>query len=277
MSSENISPTAHFTGYVWYKNNLGLKNLRTVRGAMFYHLARPVDLLVRLFMNGLSLETYLLQRHLMIDHLLAEKIQKHEINQIVEIAAGFSARGYRFASEFKDIHYIETDLPHMVHMKRKFFEKLPKLKNHELIPVDILKETGETSLREAILPKLKISKSTALITEGLISYFNHDMAMQIITRIAAFLKEFNHGAYFSEIHFTEDNQGGIIDLFKIFIGKFVNSPIEIPFENEIHLLEKISTVNFTKTILHSPVAFQFIPDMPRINRKNVIHILECSI
>ena len=65
-------------------------------------------------LGGPSLESYLLARHRAIDALLTEAVEDHGVSQVIEIAAGMSARGWRFANRYGDaITYVETDLPAM--------------------------------------------------------------------------------------------------------------------------------------------------------------------
>ncbi len=67
-----------------------------------------------------TLESYLLARHRAIDSLLTTAIEEHGIRQVIEVAAGLSPRGWRFAQRYGDrLTYIEADLPGMAERKRR--------------------------------------------------------------------------------------------------------------------------------------------------------------
>src|SRR5437016_178999 len=109
--SETISPTAHYTGYVWFAHGLSHPAFATKEGRIFYAAMRTANAASRV-LGGPTLEGMLLARHRVIDHLLERAIADGRIGQIVEIAAGLSPRGWRFAGRHGDaITYVEADLP----------------------------------------------------------------------------------------------------------------------------------------------------------------------
>jgi hypothetical protein len=93
-TGDPISPTAHYTGYVWARNGLSPPELRTIEGRVLFESLRPVNTVNSLLGRG-SLEQYLLARHRAIDLLLERAIDDHGIRQVIEIASGLSARGWR--------------------------------------------------------------------------------------------------------------------------------------------------------------------------------------
>ena len=95
-TSDPVSPTAHYTGYVWARNGLSHPELRTIEGRVLFETLRPMNTVNSLLGRG-SLEQYLLARHRAIDLLLERAIDEHGITQVIEIASGLSARGWRFS------------------------------------------------------------------------------------------------------------------------------------------------------------------------------------
>ena len=91
--TSSISFTAHYTGYVWYKNNLSHKAFATKQGFAFYQLLRPIEVLAKYFI-GSDIKTTLLQRHQLIDRELSQLIGQHPDLQILELACGLSPRGW---------------------------------------------------------------------------------------------------------------------------------------------------------------------------------------
>jgi Leucine carboxyl methyltransferase len=99
--SETISPTAHYTGYVWARNGLSHPELETIEGRVLFETLRPAMTVNALLGRG-TLESYLLARHRAIDALLEAAIEEHAIGQVIEIAAGLSPRGWRFIDRYGD-------------------------------------------------------------------------------------------------------------------------------------------------------------------------------
>src|SRR5438874_13669980 len=88
-STGRVSPTAHYTGYVWARNGLSDPELETVEGRVLFETLRPAMTGLRL-LGQASLEPYLLARHRALDALLERVMAEREISQVIEIAAGLS-------------------------------------------------------------------------------------------------------------------------------------------------------------------------------------------
>src|ERR1700724_3820868 len=97
--SEAISPTAHYTGYVWARNGLSHPALETLEGRLLYQSLRPAIIVTEL-LGRATLEGYLLARHRAIDAVLTRAIEEHGISQVIEVAAGLSPRGWRFTQRY---------------------------------------------------------------------------------------------------------------------------------------------------------------------------------
>ncbi|MGH2894159.1 MAG: class I SAM-dependent methyltransferase, partial [Solirubrobacteraceae bacterium] len=110
-SSAKISPTAHYTGEVWRRNGLSHPWLATREGRAMFDALHPL-MRASGALGGPSLETYLLARHAAIDALLQSAIECDGVTQVIEIAAGMSPRGWRFANRYGErLVYVEADLP----------------------------------------------------------------------------------------------------------------------------------------------------------------------
>ena len=96
-SGDNISPTAHYTGEVWRRAGLSHPWLGTCEGRVMVEALHPL-MAASGALGGPSLESYLLARHRAIDALLIDAVEHHGVTQVIEIAAGMSARGWRFAN-----------------------------------------------------------------------------------------------------------------------------------------------------------------------------------
>src|SRR5688572_1171637 len=86
---ETISPTAHYTGYVWFAHGQSHEAFATRGGRLMYRALRAPSLV--LHHAGLpTLEGMLLARHRLIDLRLSQAIDAGEISQVIEVAAGLS-------------------------------------------------------------------------------------------------------------------------------------------------------------------------------------------
>ncbi|MFC1849634.1 hypothetical protein ACFL27_05435, partial [candidate division CSSED10-310 bacterium] len=91
-----VSLTAHYTSYVWFRNQLSHQAFVTPYGQLSYYSLLPLMWLCKNILGLADFETMLLQRHVIIDHLLEKAVAESGIRQVFELASGFSPRGFRF-------------------------------------------------------------------------------------------------------------------------------------------------------------------------------------
>jgi len=198
-SSAHISPSAHYTGYVWYRHRLADPAFVTPFGRFVHKLLWPVTWGARAGF-GLDIEAFLLQRHLQIDAQLTEAIERRGVRQVVEIACGLSPRGRRFCSRYPDLQYLEADLPAMAARKRLLLHGEGWLDGrHQVRAVDILAERGNQSLA-ALLASLDRSQPVVVITEGLVNYFPLELIEGFWSRLATGLSDFPEATYLTELY-----------------------------------------------------------------------------
>jgi O-methyltransferase involved in polyketide biosynthesis len=198
--SDTISPTAHYTGYVWARHGLSHPALATREGRLLFEVMRPMNALSEA-LGGVSLETYLLARHRAIDALLERTVVEDGVTQVVEVAAGLSPRGWRFTSRHGErLTYIEADLPAMAARKRDALQRMGSLSDrHRVIEVDALRDGGPGSLA-ALAEELDRTAGLAIITEGLLGYLPGDAVDAVWRRFASTLDGFARGRYMSDLH-----------------------------------------------------------------------------
>lgn len=198
-SSAHISPSAHYTGYVWYRHRLADPAFVTPFGRFVHKLLWPVTWGARAGF-GLDIEAFLLQRHLQIDAQLTEAIERRGVRQVVEIACGLSPRGRRFCSRYPELQYLEADLPAMAARKRLLLHGEGWLDGrHQVRAVDILAERGSQSLA-ALLASLDHSQPVVVITEGLVNYFPLELIEGFWSRLATGLSDFPEATYLTELY-----------------------------------------------------------------------------
>jgi O-methyltransferase involved in polyketide biosynthesis len=227
-SSGSISPTAHYTGYVWARNGLSHPELTTTQGRLLFDSLHPTMLLSGA-LGGPSLEAYLLARHRAIDALLEQAIEEHGVTQVVEVAAGLSPRGWRFAKRYGDrIAYYEADLPAMAAGKRRALERMGSLGDrHQVRDLDALCDTGPNSLA-ALAAELDPGAGLAIITEGLLGYLSPGDVAALWRRFAETLSRFLAGRYVSDLHLGSA-QTVQVRAFRVVLSAFVRGRVYLHF------------------------------------------------
>ena len=188
----HISFTAHYTGYIWYLLGISHPDLASSKGKRLATLLHPFESLAERFVGG-SMRSTLKQRHQLINKQLDELIEQYPNLQIVEIAAGLSPRGWRYRQIYKDISYIEMDLPDMAAAKRLALKKIDP--EATVIGVDLF----DQAFAEHILA-LDHSKPLVIISEGLVNYFTKDMLQQLWQSFNQVLRPFTQGFYITDIY-----------------------------------------------------------------------------
>jgi O-methyltransferase involved in polyketide biosynthesis len=250
--SEKVSPTAYATGYFWYRHGLSHEGLLAPEGRKldrrFGYLMRAVKLV-----SGMSIEALMLARHKGIDAVLSRHIDSGKVTQVIELAAGLSARGWRFSERYgKRIAYVETDLPHMVELKRGMLDKA-KLNGprHRVVTVNALLDRGPGSLHE-LAQSLDRKTGLAIVTEGLMSYLDPRTARGVWRRIARTLSDFPTGVYLSDTYVRSDRYGLGGALFRGVIQRFVRGRMHVHFETPDQARRLLKAAGFKDVTLHEP-------------------------
>lgn len=263
--TSRISPTAHYTGYVWCKNGLSPAALATATGrVMFWAMQGPMRI-AAVSTGGLTLEKMLLQRHLIIDHLLDEAIGAGEIGQVVEIAAGLSGRGLRMMArhERRDLLYVESDLPGMLARKRRMLASVGSKPGHHLVAVNALEGSGRESLEAAVGPLLDKGRGTAIVTEGLLSYFSETDVRAMFARFASFLGGYSSGLYLSDVHSAQRNMAvPAVRAFRRILQVATRGQVQLHFEGEPEVRAALEHAGFSRVSLHRPRDHAAVLDLP---------------
>ena len=184
-----VSPTAHYTGEVWARHGLSHPALRTLEGRLMVGALRPAELLSRLA-GSPTFEGLLLARHAVIDAHLDAAIEAGRVGQIVELAAGMSPRGLRYADR---VAYVEVDLPAMAARKRRALERAGA--QHRVLGVDVT----DAGALDAVFDSLDPAVGVAVVTEGLLNYLPEEAVRTLWANLAAELGGFPHGLYVADV------------------------------------------------------------------------------
>ena len=270
---ELISPTAHYTGNVWLQHGLSHPAFATLQGQAFYYALKAPMAMAKGF-GGPTLEAFLLARHRLIDLQLENAIASGEITQIIEIAAGLSPRGWRFASRHRErITYIEADLLEMAKYKHHLLQAggLNSDQHHVRI-INALADSGADSLAE-IASKLDPEQGLAIITEGLVNYFDTPAVEAMWARFAKVLSGFKHGLYLSDLHVKANNSGSATRMFMGLLSTFVGGSVHLHFKDVAAAEQALSKAGFSQGVLLKPSEFrEQLPDC-RPRGVNVVRVV----
>jgi O-methyltransferase involved in polyketide biosynthesis len=169
---------------------------------------------------------------------------------VIEVASGLSPRGWRFSNRFGDrITYIETDLPDMAAAKREALVRIGSLSaSHRVEEVDALRDDGPASLA-ALAERMNPDEPVAIVTEGLLGYFERDQALGIWRRFARTLTGFRGGVYLGDIYFAEDMKSPFIRGFRAVISAFVRGRVHVHFENAGEAEQALADAGFARAAI----------------------------
>jgi O-methyltransferase involved in polyketide biosynthesis len=273
MSSEQISPTAHYTGYVWLAHGQSHEAFATRAGRLMYTALRAPNAAAHAL--GLpTLEGMLLARHRLIDLRLHQAIEAGEVAQVVEVACGLSPRGWRFRQKYGEAQtYVEADLPGMLARKRDVLARLGgETAHHKTAEIDALADSGPTSI-DAICASLDPTRGTAIITEGLINYFDRATVLAMWGRFARALARFPRGVYLSDVILREGNTGAFEAVFTRVLAAFVRGGVYTDFTSPEDAERALESAGFDGVVL-DPRDFEF--ELPGLERGGAgrVRILE---
>ncbi len=271
-SGDNISPTAHYTGEVWQRAGLSHPWLGTREGRVMVDALHPL-MVVSGKLGGPSLESYLLARHRAIDALLTDAVEHHSVGQVIEIAAGMSGRGWRFANRYGSrVTYVEADLPAMAARKRRALERIGSLsETHRVAEIDALSDDGPASLAD-LATGLDPGVGLAVVTEGLLGYLPTDAVLALWRRIATTLETFPAGRYVSDLHLGSV-QTAAVRLFRQLLGAFVRGRVYLHFAGAEEAEAALRDAGFTGAAVRRAGA---IIELPEREQRSTAHILEAS-
>jgi O-methyltransferase involved in polyketide biosynthesis len=271
-----ISPTAHYTGHVWARNGLSDPELRTFEGRLLFDVLAPAMAVSRA-LGGPTLEGLLLARHRIIDELLARAIDDGRVSQVLEIASGMSPRGRRFVERYGEgLTYVEADLPAMAARKRRALERIaPAAESHRVAEIDALRDDGPRSVA-AVVSTLDPVRGLAIVTEGLLTYFDEEAALGMWRRFARELRRFSDGLYLTDLRLGGTEHAVVERAFVAVLSAFVQRRVHTHFSDEATAVDALLTAGFAEARLHRADRHAAAGDAGRDPAAGRIHIVEAS-
>ncbi|MGH8433946.1 MAG: class I SAM-dependent methyltransferase [Pseudomonas sp.] len=276
--SAHISPSAHYTGYVWYRHRLAEPAFATTFGRWVHGLLAPVTWGARVGF-GLDIENFLLQRHLLIDARLTAAIEQGGVRQVVEIACGLSPRGRRFCQRYPELRYLEADLPTMAARKRLLLHAEGWLNaRHQVQSVNILAEQGAQSLA-ALFAGLDHSEPVLVITEGLVNYFERPVIEGFWTRLAEQLRQFPQATYLTELYpdLREHPRYRQLRWGVALVGWLTRGNYPLHYRNAEEIVTAFSGCGFRATQVLDPSVYGAALGLPPMSLPSLVRVIEARL
>jgi O-methyltransferase involved in polyketide biosynthesis len=252
--SARISPTAHYTSYVWVRNGLSHPALASPLGRALYLALWPANRAYARLAGRPDLEAMLLARHRAIDERLARAVESGEVGQVIEIAAGFSARGWRFSQRYPGLRYIEADLPAQAAAKRRLLDGVGRRPDgHHVVPLDALVDDGPHSLAAIARDQLRPALGCAVVSEGLVNYFDRATVVGLWARVARVLAGFPRGLYLCDINLAGDVRGQrAVEAFRLTLQAFARGRVHLHFADAAEAEAALRGAGFSSATLERP-------------------------
>ena len=228
-ASDAISPTAHYTGYVWARNGLSHPGLTTTEGRLLFDSLHPL-MLISGALGGPSLERYLLARHRAIDALLERAIERDGSRRCWRSRPG--CRPGAGASRSATATGSPTSRPTC----RRWPPASASARADRLArrappgrDLDALRDDGPGSLA-ALAGELDRDAGLAIITEGLLGYSRDRRRRGLWRRVARALAGFPPGRYISDLHLGSA-QTPEVRAFRVLLSAFVRGRVYLHFDD----------------------------------------------
>jgi len=249
---------------VWTAAGLGEPALETPAS----HLAGRVGALRGRALDAvgaLRVESFLLARHRLIDHLLVEAVESGRIGTVIELAAGLSPRGLRMTTRFPRLTYVEVDLPAMAATKRE------RLRRSGSSSARLSVESADVfdGSLEQVFSAVDDSKGVAVVTEGLVNYFPTDAVLDLWSRLVVETERFPQVLYLSDLHLV--GVAGPVDrLVASGLGAAVRGRVHFHFRDARAAEAALRGCGFDEATVHAPSAFAaVVPDTGRLGADRV--------
>jgi O-methyltransferase involved in polyketide biosynthesis len=157
-----------------------------------------------------------------------------------------------------ELTYVEADLPDMAAMKRRLLDHHQhRAPSHLVVSIDALADDGEDSIAGVCARLLDPEVGTAVITEGLIGYFDEPKVRGIWRRVAATLRTFPAGLYLADLFVPGSHDRRAIGVFSSLLAWFARGSVHLHFAEKGEGVAAASEAGFAR-------AAEIEPDDERI-------------
>ena len=171
----------------------------------------------------------------------------------------------------------EGDLPAMAERKRSRLASAGLARpTHHVVGLDILADEGPLSLGEATRGLFDHSKGIAIITEGLLTYFDGATVARFWRHLADFASPFAADVYLSDIHLSGRVDVGAIKVFRQMLSVFARGRTHLHFARESEVAPALAQAGFARAVVHHPRELAKTLPLPGIGGLEVVQVLEAS-
>jgi O-methyltransferase involved in polyketide biosynthesis len=120
---------------------------------------------------------------------------------------------------------------------------------HRVVDLDVLRAGGPGSL-EALAQELDPAAGLAIITEGLLPYFDDPTVEALWARLGAVLGRFDQGTYLADLRFARPDRGISERAFDVILGAFVRGKVHAYRGDEATAEATLRAAGFKGARLH---------------------------
>lgn len=251
MANNKIGITAEFVSIMREKNDPKNRYFVSSRGRRLYNAARTV------FSKKKIHEIF--EWRLKLSKEFDKKINMEKPVQIIDLACGYSLRGFTLCLKDSNLVYVDSDLPAVISQKKAILDKMccneniifPK--NYVLISADVLRE----NLFQKFDGYLGSEKKTLITAEGLTSYFSLDEFSIFVRNMSSLLENFSSAEFYS--HENIEQPKGFVYKFlrEIFVSFLTRSQGRQGFSDEEEFKKYLTGLNTKFTIDTSKEGYLF--------------------
>ncbi len=282
MDSTGISFTALFTGHVWYENGMSARFFTSPKGRLLHQSMQPVEKAGQRLL-GTTLQDMLLQRHHIIDHRIDWLVKHEGVSQILEIACGYSPRGYKLSRKYPQLKYVEADLPHMAQRKRTLLQLHRGFgPDHQVVGCDVFDSGPPHGLDYIMNEVLDPSRPTLIVTEGLVNYFRLEDISQVWRRIAELGRVFPKAWYITDLVPTPNRTWKpAVQLATRMLSLATRASVNLHFNGRSQIEQGLQRCGFEQVSVHRPEQFRDELPIPLGDASHkptsVVRVVECRI
>jgi len=252
MSTDRISPTAHYTGAVWQAAGLGHPALSAGLRPGLHRVASPLLRAAAGLAGVCPLDEALLQRHLGLDALVRRCAQAGA-GRVLEVPAGWSARGLRLQN--LRLAWVDADLPAVAAQRRRALEgQLPA--RHTVEQIDLLLDGGPGSLAARFAED---PVSTVILVEGLFNYFDEDTVRALWARAARALDP-QGGWLIGDLALGDRAAGAAARAFFAALGALTRGAARPHFDGPAGAAAAVRAAGFDEVEIGAPA--ELAPELP---------------
>lgn len=238
MNSEKISITAEFVSII--RSEKDPRNLFFVSDK-----ARKIYNFLKKVISEKRIKEIFNQRLLVSDDF-DKKVSTGDYEQIIELAAGYSLRGFNLCLKDKKVVYIDSDFEDVIQRKKEILKNICEKEsiifptNYFLVTINALKD----DIFQKIQRLASKDKKTIIMAEGLTSYFSEAEFDGFIENIKKLLSNFTDGEFFSHESVSRPAKRAIYWLLrKMFISRLTKTKSRHVFETTEELEKYLGNKN----------------------------------